>query len=242
MKNQLRIFLVLVFCFSFSIIPFAQESHTGISTTPPKFKKHLAPGAAFAYAVINNRLEVRGQYKAGINFNLNYYTKPWFYWSAEYSYFFPHNSSPGLANIHAWNTELNGNFQMSMAESDLMFKFIFGLSYLNWQGTYVGPDLVDNSSWYYGKLIKQDWVAGNLGVGFSHKIGKQFIGYGDFRFRFATEKKDLISISDTAFLFGLKWEPNFNGKNERGNKQQGGKKSNPKNGSNRHYHWLQKRN
>ena len=241
MKNTLRIFIGSVFFFSFSIMSGAQESHTGISTSPPKFKKHLAVGSAFSYAVINNRLEMRGQFKPGVNFNLNYCTKPWFRWSMEYSYYFPHNSSPGLANIHAWNTELNGNFQMNVGQSDLLFRLVFGASYLDWKGTYVGPDLTDNHTWYIGKLIEQNWVAGNLGVGFSHTIGKQFNGYADFRMRFASEEKDLVSISDTEFLFGVQWEPkmkSYNGENNTGQN----KKAKSKSGAGRVYKWLKKRN
>src|ERR1041385_7298282 len=167
MENTLRSFIFLISCSFICITLKAQESHTGISTAPPKFKKHLAVGSAFSYAVINNRLEMRGQFKPGVNFNLNYCTKPWFRWSMEYSYYFPHNSSPGLANIHAWNTELNGNFQMNVAHSDLLVRFVFGASYLDWKGTYVGPDLTDNHTWYIGKLITQNWVGGNLAIGFS---------------------------------------------------------------------------
>lgn len=240
MKNQLRVFFVIFFCFSLNIMDHAQESHTGISMAPKKYKKHLSPGAAFSYAVINNRLEVRGQYKPGVNFNLNYCTHPWFAWSTELNYYFPHTSSPGLADIHAWNAELNGNFLMSMVSSDLKFRMVFGASYLNWKGTYVGPDLTDNHSWYIGKLIKQDWVGGNLGFGFSHTIGHQFMGYADFRMRFASDKKDLIGISDTAFLFGLKWEPNFLSFSN-GDDKKHGKKPNPNSRGSFRYKWLKKR-
>jgi hypothetical protein len=241
MKNQLRIFFVFIFCFSLSISQHAQESHVGTSTGIPKrFKKYISPGAAFSYAVINNQLEVRGQYKPGVNFNVNFCTKPWFAWSTEFNYYFPHNSSPGLANIHAWNTEVNGNLLMGVGESDLMFRMVFGLSYMNWQGTYVGPDLTDNHTWYIGKLIKQDWVAGNLGVGFSHKIGNHFSGYADFRTRFASEKTELISISDTAFIFGIKWEPKIS-QVSAGDNSSHGKKPNPKNRKSFRYKWLKKR-
>ncbi len=240
MKNQLRIFCLVVFCFSISLAQHAQEAQMGISTAPKKFKKHISPGAAFSYSVINNRLEVRGQYKPGMNFSMNYWTKPWFAWSTEYTYFFNHNSSPGLADIHSWNTEVNGNFQMGIGGSDLLCRMIFGLTYLNWKGTYVGPDLTDNSSWYIGKLIKQDWVGGNLGIGFSHKIGNQFSGYADFRMRFASEQKDVISISDTAFLFGVKWDPKFS-QSVSGKDQNHGKKSGSNNRGAFRYKWLKKR-
>ena len=191
----------------FSISIFAQQSHTGFVSSPPKFHKHFAPSAAFSYSVINNRKEVRGQYKPGINVGLSYVTHPWFAWSAEYSWFFKHNSSPGFENINAWNTELNGNLLMGMANSDLKFRFLFGMNYMKWSGTFVGPSLNDNQGWYVGKTINQDWVGGNMGVGFDHHFGNYFEGYIDFRIRFASEKRDLISISDTAFNFGLKWSP-----------------------------------
>ncbi|MEO5642133.1 MAG: hypothetical protein ABIS12_02340 [Bacteroidia bacterium] len=186
------------------------NNHVGITPskpTPPKFRKHFAYASAFSYSVINNRKEIRGQFKPGINFGLGFYTKPWFYWSGEYTDFFRHNTSPGFNNIYAWNAELNGNLLMGSATSDMKFRFVFGLSYLDWAGTFVGPDVVDDKTWYIGKLIEQNWVAGTIGFGFAHPIGNYFNGYADFRMRFASEKKDLISISDTAFNFGLQFNP-----------------------------------
>lgn len=185
----------------------AQNSNTGFVAGPPKFHKHLAPSAAFSYSVINNRKEIRGQYKPGINVGLHFVTRPWFSWSAEYSYFFKHNSSPGFEGIQSWNAELNGNFAMGIANSDLKFRFVFGGNYLKWSGTFVGPSLNDNLGWYEGKIINQDWVGANLGVGFEHPIGNYMLGYIDFRIRFASEEKDLVSISDTSFNFGLRWSP-----------------------------------
>jgi hypothetical protein len=224
----------------FSISIFAQQSHTGFVSSPPKFHKHFAPSAAFSYSVINNRKEVRGQYKPGINVGLSYVTHPWFAWSAEYSWFFKHNSSPGFENINAWNTELNGNLLMGMANSDLKFRFLFGMNYMKWSGTFVGPSLNDNQGWYVGKTINQDWVGGNMGVGFDHHFGNYFEGYIDFRIRFASEKRDLISISDTAFNFGLKWSPpNTFVKVDKNGKPQ--KKKNSSQGSSRIYKWLKRR-
>jgi hypothetical protein len=207
-KNYIFSFAFVLFLFSISL--HAQESHVGITPAKPKeikFKKHFALSGAFSYSVINNRKEVRGQYKPGINMGLNFYTKPWFYWSGEYSYFFRHNSSPGFENINAWNSEINGNLLMGAATSDMKFRFIFGATYMKWAGTFVGPDVTDDKTWYIGKHISQDWVGANLGVGFAHPIGSHFNGYADFRMRFASEKRDLVSISDTSFNFGIQFNP-----------------------------------
>ncbi len=205
--------------------------YTPTKPTAPKFKKHFAYAAAFSYSVINNRKEVRGQYKPGVNVGLHFYSRPWFYWSGEYSYFFKHKSSPGFENINSWNTELNGNLLMGAATSDLKFRFIFGLTYMEWDGIFVGPDVTDDKTWYIGKKIEQDWVGANMGFGFAHPFGKHFNGYIDFRMRFASQERDLISISDTAFNFGVQYNP-FSDDN---------KKKTKKGRFSRIYRWPQKR-
>ncbi|MDQ3111416.1 MAG: hypothetical protein M3R17_16135 [Bacteroidota bacterium] len=233
MKKYLLFFISLV-CFSCLIAQDPANNKVGFTSGKPKapsFKKHFALSSAFSYSVINNRKELRGQYKPGVNVGLNLYTRPWFYWSAEYTYFFLHNSSPGLADINSWNTELNGNLLMGSATSDMKFRFVFGLSYLSWQGTFVGPDVVDDKTWYIGKVIYQDWVAGNIGVGFGHPIGSRFNGYADFRLRFASQAKDLVSISDTAFNFGIQFNPYSVDKKKKS------KNAHPS----RIYRWLKKR-
>lgn len=227
----------VIFCSVFSISAQAQGNHTA---KPAKFKKHLAPGAAFSYSVINNRKEIRGQYKPGINVNVNYYTRSWFSWSAEYSWFFPHNSSPGLTDINAWNAELNGNLEMGMPATQLKFRTTFGVSYLDWRGTYTGPTLIDKNTYYYGARLRQNWVAGNLGCGFSHPIGSQFTGLFDFRIRVTSQERDLVSISDTAFLFGVKWQP-FAAAGGTGDKEGNAKRKGTSGKKSRVYKWLKNR-
>lgn len=229
-------FLSAVFAFSALSTGLCAQNTNHIGYTPskppaPKFKKHFALASAFSYSVINNRKEVRGQYKPGMNAGLNFYTKPWFYWSGEYSYFFRHNSSPGFENINAWNTELNGNLLMGAATTQLKFRFIFGATYMQWDGIYVGPDVADDKTWYIGKLIEQEWVGATLGVGFAHPIGNYFNGYADFRMRFASEERDLVSISDTAFNFGVQFNPYSI---EKKKKSQNARPS-------RFYRWVKKR-
>ena len=222
-----------VFLFLFGLPVTAQVSHEGISQgkpKPEKFKKHLALSSAFSYSVINNRKEVKGDYKPGFNAGIDFYTHPWFYWSAEYSRFFPHRSF-GFADIRSWNSELNGNLLMGVATSPLKFRFVFGMTYLKWEGTFTGPDITDDKTWYIGKLIQQDWLGGNLGFGAAYPLGKQFNLYSDFRMRFASEKRDLFSISDTAFILGIQFNP-FNADVN--------KKSSSANPS-RIYRWLKKR-
>ncbi len=227
----------LIFCAVFGISAVAQESQPA---KPEKFKKHLDPGAAFSYSVINNRKEIRGQYKPGINVSVNYHTRPWFSWSAEYSWFFPHNSSPGLIDINAWNAELNGNLEMGMRATQLKFRTTFGVSYLDWRGTYTGPTLIDKNTYFYGARLRQNWIAGNLGVGFGHRITDEFTGHIDFRIRFTSEKRDLVSISDTAFLFGVQWQP-FTGGSATGDRQGNAKRKGSSGKKARVYKWLKNR-
>lgn len=204
MKRLLRFLLFQVLLFSVSLS--AQQTYTGITPGQKTFRSYLAVGVAGSYSVINNRKEVRGQYKPGVNVNAAWFTSPWFCFSADYTSFFPHNASPAFENIRSWNTELNGNLIMNVGDSKLCFKTLFGVSYMSWQGTFIGPSLNDNNKYYYGLLVKQDWVAANLGCGFTHTITGNLNASFDFRMRFASEKKDLISISDTGFFLGVQWQ------------------------------------
>ncbi len=231
MKQICVAIFTIFLCFGFLKAQNTKAAIVPAKPYVPKFRKHLAVSSAFSYSVINNRKEIRGQYKPGINVGIGFYTKPWFYWSGEYSYFFKHNSSPGFENINAWNTEFNGNMLMGTTTNDLKFRFLFGLTYMQWKGTFVGPDVTDDKTWYIGKLIEQNWVGGNLGAGFSHPFGKCFNGYADFRMRFASQDKDLISISDTSINLGIQFNPySFE-------KQKKSKSAHPS----RLYRWLKKR-
>ncbi len=204
LKSTVFLYFLFLFLFNNSCIN-AQATILGITPTAPKFKKHVEFSPAFSYAVINNRKEVRSKFKPGINIGLQYATRSWFSWSAEYTYFFKHNSSPGFVNIIAWNAELNGICAFRMATSKLNFRFVFGLCYLNWAGTFVGPSVNDNNTWYAGKKIEQEWLGANLGFGFEYPFGKNIKYFIDCRSRFAMEKFDIISISDTSFIAGVKW-------------------------------------
>lgn len=222
-----------VFLFLLHAGIMAQVAHEGISPgkpKPAKFKKHFALSSALSYSVINNRKEVKGAYKPGFNAGIDFYTHPWFYWSAEYTRFFTHRSF-GFENIQSWNSELNGNLLMGVATTSLKFRLVFGMTYLKWEGTFTGPDVTDDKTWYIGKLIQQDWIGGNLGFGFAYPLGNHFSVYSDFRMRFASEKKDLFSISDTAFLAGIQFNPFQEGMNKRSSN------ANPS----RIYRWLKKR-
>lgn len=165
----------------------------------------LCVGAAFDYSVINNRKEVRGHYKPGINLRMMYLTRSFFGVSAEYTRHVTHNTDPALQNISSWNADLNGHFICDIGESDLKFTALFGVDYLNWRGTYVGPSLNDNNKYYYGMLLENKWVALNLGCGFSHDITKGIHGFGEFKIRMASEgKEDLFGVADASFNFGVR--------------------------------------
>lgn len=165
----------------------------------------LSVAGAFDYSVVNNHKEVRGYYKPGFNGRLMFQPRSYFAFSGEFTYHFPHNTAPSLEDVRSWNADLNGHFILDVGESDLKFMAIFGLDFLNWSGTYVGPTLNDNNKYYYGMRLQQKWVAGNLGFGFNHDIGRRINGFGEFKVRFTSEgKDDLFGVADAGFNFGLR--------------------------------------
>lgn len=204
------------------------------------FKPYLSLGGGLSFAVINNRKEVRGLYKPGIHAGMMYHTSRWFALSADFTQFFRHNSSPAFVDISAWNTEVNGNLLMDIGQTNLRFKAMFGLSYLNWLATYIGPSLRDKNTWYYGMPIRQEWIAANLGCGVMQDINPRLTLAFDFRTRFASEDLDLIGISDTAFMAGLYWRPQrLNKKEEQPDNSARRKTTTGR--SPRQYKWLKKR-
>jgi hypothetical protein len=172
----------------------------------PKWKPKLMPGAAINFAVINNRQEVRGLYKPGLNLSLLYLHRPWFGISGEFTHHFRHDAAPAIANIDSWNADLNGLLIMRIGESETYFNAIFGLGYMYWNGVYVGPNSAhtDFANFTYGMNIRQTWVGGNLGAGFSYQLTKRVNGYANFKVQFASGEKDLLGISDTGFQFGVR--------------------------------------
>ncbi|GAB4142162.1 MAG: hypothetical protein Fur0041_17310 [Bacteroidia bacterium] len=218
----------------------AQPVVSAVVPAPPRFRKSVLIGASYTWSVINNRKEIRGQYKPGFNAGLTLNMKPWFAITADYTYHFVHASSPSLDNIRSWNADINGNMIMQIGESDLYFRAIFGLSYLNWKGTFVGPSLNDNNKYYVGLVIPQEWVAFNLGCGVSHYVYKSITGFSDFKMRFTSEKGDLLSISDTAFSLGLRYRIPGKSVKSSDNKPKSGRGRN-KGGPGYQYKWLKKR-
>lgn len=230
--------LLLIFAGFTGISLAAQESHTAIVPGKKTFRPFLAVNTGLSYSVINNRKEVRGNYKPGITGGLSFYTSPWFALSGDYTWFFPHDASPAFVDIHSWNSEFNCNFIMGIGKTDMKFKALFGVSYMNWKGTFIGPSLNDNNKYYYGLVVDQHWVAGNLGCGISHTIKGNFIAGLDFRTRFASEKRDLVSISDTAFNLGLTWQMRGSSADMKNNPDAHRKTT--KAHSNRLYKWMKK--
>ncbi len=259
MKTMLRIGL-LVFGLVFSGQVLAQNEVDGY-VPPPRaprakpFRPSLQVGAAFAYSVINNRKEVRGLYKPGIDLRLFAQLRPAFGLSLAYTHHIKHNSSPALEDIYAYNFDLDGHLIMRVGESDLFFSALFGLNYLNWRGTYVGPTLNDNNQYYFGLVIKQPWFGANMGIGCQHVLWRSITGFGEFRMRFVTVDADLLSISDTAFRFGIRSPLAYgkskkrtgNGSDVGSSDTKDGKGGNAKgkdnNGKSKgKYNWLKKRN
>lgn len=159
----------------------------------------------YSYAVIDDRYEIERQYKSGIGVGLVYRTGQWFSVEGVFTRYQRH-SALSLDDIQAWTADLNGQLSMRIGESDLYFRMIFGVGYVDWKGYFIRPNLNDNYHYYYGKLLKDQIYTGNIGWGFAHYFCKQRLeGFGDFRMRFAADPRVMFSIRDTQFQFGLRY-------------------------------------
>ncbi|MBI3509878.1 MAG: hypothetical protein HY064_04385 [Bacteroidetes bacterium] len=216
----------------------AQETYMGIVPGSAKFHPFISIGGGPCFSVINNRKEVKGNYKPGDHFFIGIHTKPWFYWSFEYSGFVNH-ASGSINDIKAWNSELDGNFLFDIGQTKYLFKFLFGAGHLDWRGTYIGPSLNDNNKYYIGMRLMEKWYCGNLGCGVARTLGRGFMISADYRMRFASEKKDLLSISDTGFYFDVAW--NIHGKKFYGENQHDMDKKQNKGKPGRIYKWMKNR-
>lgn len=198
----------------------------------------------YSYAVINNRYEVQHQYKSGIGFGAVYRFNSWFAVEGVFTRYKRHDAL-SLNEIQSWTLDVNGQLSMRVAKSDLYFRTVFGIGYVDWKGYYVGPDLNDNNHYYFGKLLNDRFYTGNFGCGFSHYFIRQRLeGYIDFRLRFAGDRKVLFAISDTQFQPGLRY---FIGQTKRDKERQVEKNGNasrkPNHGKKpRVYKWMKDRN
>lgn len=187
----------------------AQTEVQGISTEDELPAPEPARGwnlhTDYSYAVINNHYEVQHLYKSGIGVGAAYRFNSWFAIEGVFTHYQRHDAL-SLSDIQTWTFDVNGQLSMRVAKSDLYFRTVFGLGYMDWKGYYVGPDLNDNNHYYFGKLLNDRFYTGNFGCGFSHYFFRQRLeGYIDFRLRFAGDKKVLFSISDTQFQPGLRY-------------------------------------
>lgn len=235
--NMKKLLLILLASGLFNALR-SQDTHTGIVPSQHTFHPFLSLGPGFSYSVINNRKEVRGQFKPGINGHMMLYTSPWFAISGDYSSFIRH-SALSFNDIRSWNAELNGNLFMNVGQTNLFFKVLFGVEYMDWRGTFVGPTLNDNNKYYYGLMVKENWIAGNFGCGVAGRLAPHLNAFGDFRMRFATEEQDLISISDTGFFIGIDYSFQQAAKPATHDSYKGKHKT-TKNKSGRLYRWLKK--
>jgi hypothetical protein len=189
---------------------FGQNTVVGVvsnsdATVKRVRSKTIAAQCGLSYSVINNRYETRALYKPGLNLGLVRRFSPWFALELGFNRYFRHDAL-SLADIQSWSADLNGQLSMKIGESDLYFRTIFGVGYVDWKGYYVGPNLNDNYHYYYGKLLNDRFLNANLGWGFSHMFMKQRLeGFSDFRLRIAKDPRVLFSITDTAFLFGIRY-------------------------------------
>lgn len=197
---------------AFSVLVLILSTHflysqtvTGIVPKKDKFHPYLSVGVGASWSVIDNRMEIRDALKPGISYKLAIHTKPWFYWSAEYTKFKIHEAHPAITGIHSWNSELNGNMLFNFGRSDLKFKTNFGVGMMDWYGTYIGPSWNDNKNYYIGMQLTDHWIYGTLGCGVEHEIGRYFSASADFRMRFASKNKEMVSICDTGFFIGASY-------------------------------------
>lgn len=198
----------LVFSLLFAASLQAQEvqgiaTGPGTNTTAPSRGWNLH--ADYVYGVINNRYEVERQYKSGIGVGLVYRGGQWFSISAVFSKFSRHDVL-SLDDCQAWTVDVDGQLSMRLGESDLYFRMIYGVGYTDWKGYYVGPNLNDNSHYYYGMLLKDQFYTANIGWGFSHFFMRQRLeGFSDFRLKFAADPRVMFSIRDTQFHIGVRY-------------------------------------
>lgn len=196
---------MLLLIFTSSRAQVVEGIATGGTVSPPKPERGWNLHAAYSYAQINNRYEVRSQYKSGINAGIVYRFGQWFAIEGTFTRYQRHTAF-SLDNIQAWNADVNAQLSMRIGESDLYFRTVFGMGYVDWKGYYVGPNLNDNYHYYFGKLLNDRFYTANLGCGFSHYFMRQRIeGFGDFRLRIASDRRVLFTICDTQFMFGLRY-------------------------------------
>lgn len=222
--------------------PAFGQTVTGISTGAAAVQKPIRGWnihAAYNYAVIDNKYEVRGQYKSGIQGGLVYRFGQWFAIEGSFTRFRRHESF-SLTDIQAWTADLNGNLSMRIGESDMYFRSVFGIGYVDWKGIYIGPNLNDNNRYYYGMLLNDRFYSGNFGCGFSHFFMKQRIeGFGDFKLRFAGDKKVGLVIIDTHFVFGLRYS--LTGSQKDSDKSGNAKRKPNSEKKRRVYKWMKER-
>lgn len=206
MKFQVKIAFLLTLIFVCHLQAQVVEGiATGGESPAPTPKRGWNLHVGYTYAVINNRYEVKGQYKSGYNVGLVYRCGQWFAIEGVFSRYQRHIAT-SLDDIQAWTADINGQLSMRIAKSDLYFRTVFGIGYMDWKGYYVGPNLNDNYHYYIGKLLNDRFYTGNLGCGFSHYFLRQRLeGFGDFRLRIAGDRRVYLTISDTQFVFGLRY-------------------------------------
>jgi hypothetical protein len=178
---------------------------TGPGSSQPAPRRGWNVHAAYVYGVIDDRYEVERQYKSGIGLGMLYRSGQWFSVGMVFTRFQNHEAR-SLTNCQAWTFDVDGQLSMRIAQSDLYFRIIGGVGYVDWKGEYIGPNLNDNNHYYFGKLLKDQFYTANMGWGFAHYFYRQRLeGFGDFRLKFAADPRVMFSIRDTQFQFGLRY-------------------------------------
>jgi len=206
---KFRLSAALLFLFVFATESKAQQVVQGIASGGADNHLQPLPGwnihVGYSYAVIDDHYEILRQYKPGLGMGVVYRWGQWFSIEGVFTRYKRHIAL-SLEDCQAWTLDVNGQLSMRIGKSDLYFRMIFGGGYVDWKGRFVGPNLNDNYHYYYGKLLKDQFYAGNIGWGFAHYFcGQRLEGFGDFRMRIAADHRVMFSICDTQFNFGLRY-------------------------------------
>lgn len=226
MKIKKPILVFFLFLVSGTLV-HGQENTTA-------FRPFTSIGCGITYAAINSWKE--NKLKPGIHTMVGFHLTRFFYVEGASNYYFVHKSIPSFQNIHAWNLELNGHITLPITESG-SFNLLIGATYLEWKGTYSGSGLNGSSTYNEGDLIYTKGFEGNIGVGYTRKIGKRsFIDLSETMRISGQDNK--YGLSDISLQLGYRFVPQFKKPDEESNAR---KPKTEKGIAKGKYRWMKKK-
>jgi hypothetical protein len=234
----MRLFLLFIL-FLFLTTPILAQEKTNQNP------QHISIGFGFTDASINSWQESStGLLNPGIRALMDFKLKGVFQIEAATNLFLIHNSAPSFDNIHAWNAEINGMLAIPLNNGNRYFKFILGMTYLDWKGIYSGRGLIGRMPYATGDVIHSTFLEGNIGMGFTQQIGKRSFIDLDLRMRFSTYQNK-FGQTDTSFQLAYRYAPSLH-KKEKSDSEKiadaNSKTKKPENGIPRgKYKWLKKK-